>query len=58
MSRKKTQGKKKGGNKKKGRNLSKCANYKLREVRLTNKRRKVMKHLMNHPNDKDAKKSI
>ena len=47
-----------GSNKKKGRNISKCAIYKTRNVKLTNKRRKIEKHLRNHPNDVDARKSI
>jgi hypothetical protein len=47
-----------GSNKKKGRNTSKCASYKLKNVRLTNKRKKVAKHVAKHPNDLDAVKSI
>ena len=40
-----------GSNKKKGRNLGKCLFYKQRNVRLTNKRRKLEKHLKVNPND-------
>ena len=47
-----------GSNKKKGRNIVKCARYQLLNVRLTNKRKKLAKHLANHPNDLDAIKSI
>ena len=47
-----------GSNKKKGRNSQKCARYKLLNVRLTNKRKKVAKHVAKHPNDLDAVKSI
>lgn len=47
-----------GSNKKKGRNLFKCGNYKAKNVRLTNKRRKIAKHLKLHPTDLDAKNSI
>lgn len=47
-----------GSSKKKGRNIGKCQFYKDRNVRLTNKRRKVNKHLKTNPNDKVALKSI
>ena len=47
-----------GSNSKKGRNTNKCSTYKARNVRLTNKRRKVAKHLKTNPNDNDAKNSI
>ena len=47
-----------GSNKKKGRNKNKCSRYKDFNVRLTNKRRKVAKHLKKHPNDKVAVNSI
>lgn len=47
-----------GSNKKKGRNIAKCAAYKTRNVRITNKRRKVAKHLIANPNDIDAKRSV
>lgn len=47
-----------GSNKKKGRNIAKCADYKARNVRMTNKRRKVAKHLIANPNDIDAKRSV
>jgi hypothetical protein len=47
-----------GSNKKKGRNISKCATYEAKNVRLTNKRRKVAKHIAKHPNDTDAALSV
>ena len=49
---------KKGSSKKVGRNISKCARYKDRAVRLTNKRRRVAKHLKKHPNDTVARDSV
>jgi len=54
----KSQKAKGGSNKKKGRNLSKCAYYKSMGVRLTNKRRRIAKHLKLHPNDQVALKSV
>lgn len=47
-----------GSNSKKGRNIPKCSTYQARNVRLTNKRAKVNKHLLTNPNDLDAKNSI
>lgn len=47
-----------GSNKKKGRNIAKCSYYRQRNVRLTNKRIKVEKHLKKNPNDNVALKSI
>jgi len=47
-----------GSNAKKGRNIGKCSTYRARNVRLTNKRRKVAKHLTTNPNDLDARNSI
>lgn len=54
----KKQKQKGGSSKKKGRNKLKCQRYRDFNVRLTNKRRKVKKHLKKHPNDKNALKSI
>ena len=48
----------KASSKKVGRNISKCAYYKAMGVRLDNKRRKVRKHLILHPDDLVARKSI
>lgn len=43
-----------GSNSKKGRNTRKCTRYRDLNVRLTNKKRKLSKHLKKHPNDKVA----
>ena len=49
---------KKASSKKVGRNLAKCARYRDMSVRLTNKRKKVAKHLKKHPKDEEARKSV
>ena len=57
MAKKKSQ-KKKGGMAKRGRNLGKCESYRRRGVRERNKRKKIAKHFMSHPNDLVALNSI
>jgi len=47
-----------GGSVKLGRNKKKCVNYFLMMRRVTNKQRKLIKHVSNHENDLDAKKSL
>lgn len=41
-----------------GRNKIKCSNYFLMSKRITNKRRKLTKHISNNENDFDAKNSL
>lgn len=41
-----------------GRNTKKCARYSLMSRRITNKRRKLTKHISNNENDFDAKNSL
>ncbi len=48
----------KGSSRKAMRNQSKCSNYKLMSVRVTNKKRKLNQHLLTNKNDLDAKKSL
>ena len=43
---------------KRGRNLAKCARYKSFGRREENKRRKLLKHLAKHPDDKVAKRAF
>jgi len=41
-----------------GSNQAKCKNYSLMNKRITNKRRKLVKHISNNENDLDAKESL
>lgn len=47
-----------GSSKKKGRNSAKCDFYKVRNVRLKNKVRKLEKHLRVNPNDEVATNAL
>ncbi len=41
-----------------GRNKSKCDSYKVRGVRLTNKKKKLVRHIKEHPSDSNAEISL
>lgn len=49
---------KRGGSLKAMRNLPKCNNYKLMNIRTVNKKIKLNRHISEHKNDLDAKKTL
>ena len=51
-------GKKKGGMRKRGRSIVWCQAYKSRGQREKNKKLKLRKHIVKHPNDKVAEKAL